>query len=482
MPSPSTGNAFCSRGKWYARTPIAPGKRHCSAMPWCHVDDDAGARGRAALLAELARDLRKVPDSRELMTKLLDRAGAAATTAELRAVRELVSRIGAGRYAPALSVAVGGTFGEIADAWTSGGLAKRYPDHVKAKKTAVDDRILVNRYMVIVRDVPIARFTLDHAQRVMSGLPEHLSPGSRRHVAQVLARVLGLAVFPLRLIPASPIPRGWLPRVPRASQKQQAIAYPAEHDAFVASAAPIAVRLFAGFVAREGMRHDEAGRLTWADVDLERGLVRLDENKTDDPRAWALRPSVARALAKWRELRGRPEASEPIFVDESGRKLSIRASGYRELLLAAGIKRDELHKGSATTKPTGFHALRSLFVTERLAVGASERWISDRTGHKSSEMIGRYQRRARSWAEAHVPELGDLDVLLGWATERATAAPERDPRVVKRRLMGRRTRKTRRFALLRTLLAASKSGEVKASAGSNPALSARCSPRASRAR
>jgi hypothetical protein len=34
----------------------------------------------------------------------------------------------------------------------------------------------------------------------------------------------------------------------------------------------------------------EAARLTWRDFDLERGLVVLDENKTDDLRSWALSP------------------------------------------------------------------------------------------------------------------------------------------------------------------------------------------------
>jgi integrase len=48
------------------------------------------------------------------------------------------------------------------------------------------------------------------------------------------------------------------------------------------------------------MRKEEALALTWSDVDLERGAVRLDENKTDDPRAWALDPSVTKALAWWR--------------------------------------------------------------------------------------------------------------------------------------------------------------------------------------
>ena len=55
-----------------------------------------------------------------------------------------------------------------------------------------------------------------------------------------------------------------------------------------------------GVLEREGMRREEAADLRWSDVDLARGVVRLDENKTEDPRAWALDAGVAAALGIWR--------------------------------------------------------------------------------------------------------------------------------------------------------------------------------------
>jgi integrase len=63
--------------------------------------------------------------------------------------------------------------------------------------------------------------------------------------------------------------------------------------------------MFYGFLHREGTRRSEAGAMTWSDFDLLRGVVVLDENKTNDPRAWALSPGVAEALQAWRELRAR---------------------------------------------------------------------------------------------------------------------------------------------------------------------------------
>ncbi|WP_437720976.1 tyrosine-type recombinase/integrase [Sorangium sp. So ce861] len=79
--------------------------------------------------------------------------------------------------------------------------------------------------------------------------------------------------------------------------------YPDEDQRLMRSQlVPLCFRIYYGFLTREGMRADEAGTLEWSDVDLDRGAVVLDENKTDDPRAWALSPDVVRALRAYREL------------------------------------------------------------------------------------------------------------------------------------------------------------------------------------
>jgi integrase len=54
-------------------------------------------------------------------------------------------------------------------------------------------------------------------------------------------------------------------------------------------------RVFFGFLAREGLRAGEAVALRIRDVDWKRGAITPDENKTDDPRVWALNPAVRRA-------------------------------------------------------------------------------------------------------------------------------------------------------------------------------------------
>src|SRR5436305_11394644 len=58
------------------------------------------------------------------------------------------------------------------------------------------------------------------------------------------------------------------------------------------------------------------------------------------------------------------------------------------------------------------HDLRGTFVTLALANGKSESWISDRTGHRSSQMIARYKRNARTFAELHLGTLAALNAAI----------------------------------------------------------------------
>ena len=58
-------------------------------------------------------------------------------------------------------------------------------------------------------------------------------------------------------------------------------------------------------------------------------------------------------------------------------------------------------------------------MTVNLALGKSEAWITDRTGHRSSQMIYRYKRQARTHAEL---SLGGFKPLHEAIPELAAAA------------------------------------------------------------
>jgi integrase len=87
-------------------------------------------------------------------------------------------------------------------------------------------------------------------------------------------------------------------------------------------------------------------------------------------------------------------------------------SATRETFDAPASPRAELFERNASRQPIRLHDLRATFVTVSLANGKTETWVSDRTGHKSSQMIALYARQARQWNELALGPLGALDELL----------------------------------------------------------------------
>lgn len=443
MPRPRTGQARLRNGKWYARVTLAPKVRPTFALPTCHDSDAADAR--AAILADLGRAL-ATGGHLEIAHGLLTDAANAAEGKPLADVQTVVAALTNGKAERDEVPTSGMTYRQLSQLWTSGALARDYPDHVKAKRSASNDAGRSEKHIYrVVGDVPVAAFTLDHAERVMRELPAGLSRASRRHVAQLMHRVLSLAVFPLRRREASPLPRGWLPRPGDA--KAKSYIYPDEDARLLAcrvtvnearaaaglppraegdgAAVPLHDRIVYGFLAREGLRVSEALGLHWRDIDLDRGAVTLDENKTDEPRAWALGADVAEALRRWHALCGKPAADAFVFVDAAGTPIGALAPHrFREHLQAAGVTRSQLFERTASRKQIWVHDLRATFVTLALATGRTESWVADRTGHKSSDMINRYRRAARTATELGLGWLAPLDQAVPELRKGPEKAPE----------------------------------------------------------
>jgi len=344
------------------------------------------------------------------------------------------------------------TFGDFATEWTDGTLSGRFRDHVKLKKSSDDDAAKVKLLAPVIGHVPLSAFTLDDAERAMRQLddlragrereaarvagrdPRALKPlsrSSRRQYAQVIHRVLGLAVYPARVIASNPLPKGFLPKPGGA--KPLAYLYPDEDATLLAhTATPLALRLLFGFLDREGMREGEALALRRRDLDLVRGAITLDANKTDDPRAWAMHPGTTRALVAWLAIRdtidkakeetGKDAPKETpaergaklVFTDDDGR--SLRADSlaglFRDALQAAGVTRVELFEAKAGRMKIRVHDLRATFVTLSLANGKTEAWVASRTGHRSSAMINRYRRAAQKVEELALRDLAPLDEAI----------------------------------------------------------------------
>jgi integrase len=394
--------------------------------------DEAEAERRAAGLRELAAMLGRAGHTAEAPL-ILKRAAGTPSEREFREAVKIATELCGDKGKPKAKRAVV-RFAQLAEQWTSGALARAYPDHVQAKKTAEQDagRLEVINGVSIAPGLtfgalPVDAVTLAHCKAVMANLPKRAKrPGTRRHYAQLLHRVLELAVYPCELIAANPLPRSFMPKIGKPPAFPYL--YPDEDAQLLACAdVPLRYRMLWGFLAREGCRTGEAAvmRLGY-ELDLDRGVCKLDANKTDDPRAWALDPAVTRALAAYANLRGLKDGELLFEADElfDNNKLAALVRGH---LLEAGVERDELHVDGENRRRFRAHDLRGTFVTLSLADGKTETWVADRTGHKSSSMINRYRRAARSAAELGLGPLAPLDAAVPELAARIEGGPEGGP-------------------------------------------------------
>lgn len=396
------------------------------------LTDEAAAERRAVKLRELAELLASAGHSAEAPIILRKAAAVQSDRDFAEAVRVAEDLCKASPKAIKRLQARSLTFRELGEQWTDERLHARFPDQIKKKKTHEHDAArLENHVYPVIGSKTVASITLDDCEEVMRRLPAELSPLTRRNVGHLVARLLKLAVYPLRIIEASPIPAGFLPN--RGAKKALACLYPDEDRRLLACTdVPFCFRLLWGFLTREGMREGEAFTLTWDCLDLKRGACRLDQNKTDDPRAWALDPGTAEALRRYKaHFRPTAEPSDLVFQDPQGRPHTKfgAAELLRGHLRAIGLadERPELFESTAQRKQIRVHDLRGTFVTVSLANDKTESWISDRTGHRSSAMINNYKRVARGFQELDVGTLSPLDSALPELRALASAAASDQP-------------------------------------------------------
>ncbi|WP_437623841.1 tyrosine-type recombinase/integrase [Sorangium sp. So ce1151] len=398
---------------WTARLSLGEAGRPTFTLPTCRTEQEANAR--LQVLSELAGHLIAAGQV-VLGLPLLEQAAAREGNA-LRHVRLAIEQLCRGEARARASGET--TFAEFAELVVSGRLAEQYPLHVKALRHPEQYRHKLNHVLEVLGPVPLARLTLDHADRAISMLPGHLEASSRQGIAKVIHRVLALGTYPARIITNNPLPRGWIPKP--SDNKAKSSLYPDEDRRLMAATdIPLGYRIYYGFLIREGMRADEAGRLEPSDLDLERGAVVLDENKTDDPRAWALSPDVVRALRAYFAM---CPPKQRVFSGPCGPLPgSSGAHNFRNHLRRAGINRPELFETTHSRLNIRLHDTRATFITIKLANGRTETWISDRTGHKSSRQIHHYKRAARKVAELGLGDFAPLDEAIPELAGKGTSA------------------------------------------------------------
>jgi integrase len=398
----SRGGAYEKRGAFFMRITIGPQKRRAEHLPWCTSLADAQAR--AEVVQAWVNRLRAAGQT-DFVEKAIE-MGSTEDPVKLEAFGRAVDDIVGNdfkRVEPAKGTEGPDTFRKFAERWTGGELHRKYPDHIDEKESVQDDIERLEKHVYPhVENVPVVSFAREHADKVMSNLPPALKRGTRWQVAQVMNRVLNLAEF-AGLIKHSPLPRGWLPKKTRADSIAKESLLPSEEAKLLRGTNPgrevvvsLNYRVAYLFMGREGTRKGEARRLTWGDLNLDKGIVSLDENKTERPRSWVLSPSVGRVLEQWKKLSAKTKSTDPVFTGIQWEQL---AAIYRTHCEAVGIDRARLYEKKANKLKLRAHDIRAFFTTAAMFAGKDALWITDRTGHTSLAMLRTYERDVRRWRE-----------------------------------------------------------------------------------
>lgn len=147
-----------------------------------------------------------------------------------------------------------------------------------------------------------------------------------------------------------------------------------------------------------GLRPNELRVLTWDDVELAAGLVRVAKAWDVEARAEKapktrgghrvvpLRPEIRALLTRPPGVSGRARV-----VTVSMRKIAER---FRAHLRLAGVRRPRLFARSATEIPIDFRALRDSYATWRALEGTEAYALRRELGHESLETTDRYIKAA----------------------------------------------------------------------------------------
>jgi integrase len=368
--------------------------------------DETTAERRRGELEQLSATLAERHDAEDVL-KAVAAAGSDREFASMvRAVRDVASS------APPPALPVGPrTFRDVAELWLSGTLHDKYPDVVRGKQEhSVSQSRGIIQAIAPHLNKDVREITRADVIRAKSeATPKGVSQATRAHYARHIRIVMGLAVNPLELIEQSPVPPGFVPAY--GPRRALGFLYP-EEDALLLGVAdavvPRVYRFYYGFLDRNGMRPSEALRLVYGDLDLRRGILTLDKNKTRIPRAWKMADDVTRVLIEERERTGADDSSL-VFQGVEHDDLAER---FREHLWDAGVQRRELHAVTSERRPIRAHDLRGSFVTIALAYGANEDWVMRRTGHTTSQMLAKYRRQIEHAKEVELGWYEDLGKCL----------------------------------------------------------------------
>lgn len=257
----------------------------------------------------------------------------------------------------------------------------------------------------------IAAFN-DHLRRARGG---KLSASTRGKHLRVLGACLNSAVRHKYAVsnPVSELPPA---EKPRAQRKESAYFIDEELPRLFAEVTAGVYRTLFLTALKTGCRQGELVALTWGDVDLTGGVIRvrrtctsgfIQDPKNHERRDVDLTPEVVELLGAWWGELGSPFDDKLVFPGEGRNGFLVNATITKRELYPA-MKRAGIPREGPTGEKRTFHSLRHTFARVALEHGAELTWLSRHLGHSSTlvtdGVYGHWSRGARKRAMERLAE------------------------------------------------------------------------------
>jgi integrase len=367
-------------------------------------------------MARMATDLAACGLHKDVKA-VLDEAGVAPSDVVLSGIEEMVRGRCAAARAKAESIAAGRqpvwsaktTFAEVAELLFEKQKQKKNSPHSIGK-----DRQRLAVLAPRLAKVPIGQLTNKIADEAMMLVPAGVEAG-RCLYEGLISRVVKHARR-LEIIEGYPLRQDFVSPQPEPKKLFQYL-YVEEDLALITGPAPLWRRLGYAIMSRESVRPGFLTHFYYSDrvdpnaklssIDLDSGLL-THWHKQKKVRRWPVCERVLRVLRAWRALN--PD-SDRVLPEWDHRNI---ATTMRRDLKDAKQNRAALHRTTAAERQIAAKdAGRATFVTLALRGNAPMHWVTDRTGHMTEEMVGRYNRMAREKRDTARAWLRPLDEALG---------------------------------------------------------------------
>jgi integrase/recombinase XerD len=184
---------------------------------------------------------------------------------------------------------------------------------------------------------------------------------------------------------------------PRSRRRANDWLSPEEDEALLAATSNPQEAVVLALLRWAGLRVGEACALTWRDVDLERGELRVRRSKTDSGiRTVPVLPALDRELRRWQRLierDGRHRPDGPVLVTRNGTPMKAQFAWrlVKRVAERAGVRaRPAVDDSGWNVSEVTPHTLRRTYATDLLNREVRLETVSKALGHSDTRVTSSY--------------------------------------------------------------------------------------------